>query len=171
MLIRAGYDIRFTTRQPTPMMALLGVHETRSQDLRIQPRLVSEPAIPMHDYVDGFGNTATRFVLPEGETLLSNDFVIEDSGEPDRISPDAIQHLVQDLPDDVLVYLLGSRYCETDRLSDTAWGLFAAVEPGWDRLQAILDFAHQQIEFGYRYARPTKTAWDAQQERKGVCRD
>ena len=109
MLIRAGYDIRFTTRQPTPMMALLGVHDSRHQDLRVQPRLVSVPAIPMHDYTDGFGNVATRFVLPEGETLLSNTFVIEDDGEPDPVSPGAIQHPVQDLPDDVLVYLLGSR--------------------------------------------------------------
>ena len=171
MLIRAGYDIRFTTRQPTPMMALLGVHETRHQDLRTTPKLVCDPSIPTHDYTDGFGNVATRFVLPEGETLLSNDFIIEDSGEPDRVSPDAIQHPVEDLPDDVLVFLLGSRYCETDRLSDTAWGLFGHVEPGWTRLQSILDFTHHQIEFGYQYARPTKTAWDAHQERRGVCRD
>ena len=102
MLIRAGYDIRFTTRQPTPMMALLGVHESRHQDLRTQPKLVSDPAIPTHDYTDGFGNVATRFVLPEGETILSNGFIIEDSGEPDRVSPGAIQHPVEQLPDDVL---------------------------------------------------------------------
>ncbi len=171
MLIRAGYDIRFTTRQPTPMMALLSVHETRLADLRTKPRLVSDPAIPMHDYVDGFGNFATRFVLPEGETLLSNDFVIEDSGQPDRLAPDAIQHAVEDLPDDVLVYLLGSRYCETDRLSDTAWSRFGHIAPGWGRVQAIVDFAHDHLEFGYHFARPTKTAWDAHQERQGVCRD
>jgi transglutaminase-like putative cysteine protease len=171
MLIRAGYDIRFTCRQPTPMMALLGVHPSRHQFLRTEPKLVSDPAIAMHDYTDGFGNVATRFVLPEGETLLSNTFVIEDSGEPDRVTPEAVQHPVQELPDDVLVYLLGSRYCETDRLSDTAWGLFGHVEPGWTRLQAILDFTHKQIEFGYQHARSTKTAWDAHQERKGVCRD
>ena len=97
MLIRAGYDIRFTCRQPTPMMALLGVHESRHQFLKTQPRLVSDPDIPMHDYKDGFGNVATRFVLPEGETLLSNNFVIEDSGEPDRVTPDAMQHPVQEL--------------------------------------------------------------------------
>ena len=153
------------------MMALLGVHPSRTGDLRSQPKLVSDPPFEIHDYTDTFGNIASRFVLPEGETILTNDFVIEDSGLPDRIVPGAAQHPVEELPDDVLVFLLGSRYCETDRLSDTAWGLFGHVEPGWTRLQAILDFAHKQIEFGYHYARPTKTAWDAYQERKGVCRD
>ena len=171
MLIKAGYEIRFTTRQPTPMMALLSIHPSREHDLRTRPQLASDPAFPMTEYRDGFGNVATRFVLPEGETILSNSFVIEDSGIEDRIVPDARQIPVEELPDDVLVYLLGSRYCETDRLSDTAWGLFGHVDPGWARLKAILDYAHQQIEFGYHYARSTKTAWEAHQERRGVCRD
>lgn len=171
MLIKAGYDIRFTTTQPTPMMALLSVHPSREADLRSEPKLTSNVGMAMHDYVDGFGNVATRFVLPEGETILTNSFVIEDSGEHDRMVPGAKQVPVEDLPDEVLVYLLGSRYCETDRLSDTAWGLFGHIAPGWDRVRAILDFTHNQIEFGYHHARPTKTAWDAHQERRGVCRD
>ena len=119
MLIRAGYDIRFTTKQPTPMMALLSVHPSREKDLKTKPHLATEPAIATHDYVDSFGNVATRFVLPEGETIITNDFVIEDSGIEDRIVPGARQLPVEELPDEVLVYLLGSRYCETDRLSDT----------------------------------------------------
>jgi transglutaminase-like putative cysteine protease len=171
MLIKAGYEIRFTTKQPTPMMALLSVHPSRQVDLRTTPRLTTDPEIETRDYLDGFGNLVTRFLLPEGETILSNDFVIEDSGLHDRTVPGAEQHPVEELPDDVLVYLLGSRYCETDRLSDTAWGLFGHVPPGWQRLQAILDFTHQHIEFGYHHARPTKTAWDAHQEGRGVCRD
>lgn len=171
MLIRAGYEIRFTTTKPTPMMALLSVHPSRSPDLRTEPRLRTDPGVPTHDFLDSFGNIATRFVLPEGETILSNDFVITDSGLPDRTVEDAEQHAVEDLPDEVMVYLLGSRYCETDRLSDTAWGLFGHVRPGWPRLKAILDFAHQQIEFGYHHARATRTAWEAHQEGRGVCRD
>ena len=171
MLIRAGYDIRFTTRQPTPMMALLSVHPSRHGDLKTQPRLTTSTGIETRDYVDGFGNVATRFLLPEGETVITNDFVIEDSGLEDRVVPGATQSPVDELPDDVLVYLLGSRYCETDRLSDTAWGLFGNIAPGWTRLKAIIDYAHQRIEFGYHHARSTKTAWDAHQEGKGVCRD
>ena len=171
MLIKAGYEIRFTTKQPTPMMALLSVHPSRTVDLKTKPHLATDPEIETRDYLDSFGNVVTRFVLPEGETVLSNDFVIEDDGQPDRMMPQAEQHRVEELPDDVLVYLLGSRYCETDRLSDTAWGLFGHVPPGWRRHQAILDFTHQHIEFGYQHARPTKTAWDAHQEGRGVCRD
>ncbi len=171
MLIKAGYEIRFTTKQPTPMMALLSVHPSRTIDLKTKPHLATDPEIETRDYLDSFGNVVTRFVLPEGETVLSNDFVIEDDGQPDRMMPQAEQHRVEELPDDVLVYLLGSRYCETDRLSDTAWGLFGHVPPGWRRHQAILDFTHQHIEFGYQHARPTKTAWDAHQEGRGVCRD
>jgi transglutaminase-like putative cysteine protease len=171
MLIKAGYDIRFTCRQPVPMIALLSVHPSREGDLRTKPHLATSPGIETHHYRDLFGNIVTRFVLPEGETILSDSFVIEDSGLYDRTAPGAEQHPVEDLPDDVLVYLLGSRYCETDRLSDTAWGLFGHVPPGWERLQAILDFTHNHIEFGYHHARPTKTAWDAHQEQRGVCRD
>ncbi|MEO5772962.1 MAG: transglutaminase family protein [Sphingomicrobium sp.] len=171
MLIKAGYEIRFTTKQPTPMIALLSVHPSRQGDLKTKPHLATDPSIETLDYRDGFGNVVTRFLLPEGETILSNDFVIEDSGAQDRIVPDAEQHPVEELPDEVLVYLLGSRYCETDRLSDTAWGLFGHIPPGWQRLQAILDFTHRHIEFGYQHARPTKTAWDAHQEQRGVCRD
>lgn len=171
MLIKAGFEIRFTTTKSTPMMALLNVHPSRVDDLRTQPQLAISPAIDIHNYLDSFGNIVSRFVLPEGETIISDSFVIEDSGLHDRVVPDAQQLPVEELPDEVLVYLLGSRYCETDRLSDTAWGLFGHVPPGWQRLQAILDFTHDHLEFGYHHARPTKTAWDAHQERRGVCRD
>ena len=171
MLIKAGYDIGFITRQPTPMMAMLSVHPSRSDDLRTDHVSRISPDIPSHDYLDGFGNICTRFTLPEGETRLSGDFIIEDDGVPDRASPEAGQHPVEDLPDDALVYLLGSRYCETDRLSDTAWGLFGHVPPGWGRVKEIVAFTHHHITFGYEHARPTKTAWDAHQEQRGVCRD
>ena len=171
MLIRAGYDISFTTRQPTPMVAMLTVHPSRARDLRTPHRSWTEPDLPTHDYLDGFGNVCTRLVLPAGKTTLSADFVIEDSGLEDRYVPDARQHPVEELPDEILVYLLGSRYCETDRLSDTAWSLFGQVEPGWARVQAIVDYAHERITFGYEHARPTKTALDAHEERQGVCRD
>jgi transglutaminase-like putative cysteine protease len=171
MLIRAGYDIGFITQQPTPMMAMLSVHPSRSDDLRSEHVSRITPEIPSHDYLDAFGNICTRFTLPEGESRLSADFIIEDDGLPDRASPDAEQHPVEDLPDEVLVYLLGSRYCETDRLSDTAWGLFGHVPPGWERVKEIVAFTHHHITFGYEHARSTKTAWDAHQEQRGVCRD
>ena len=171
MLIKAGYDIRFETDVPTAMMANLSVHPSRHQDLVTPHRITTDPEVPIYDYLDGFGNVCTRLTIPSGGLTISCDFMVEDSGLPDPITPDAIQHPVEDLPDDVLVYLLGSRYCETDRLQDTAWSLFGHIPAGWERAQAIVAFAHNHIEFGYHYARPTKTAWDAYQERQGVCRD
>lgn len=171
MLIRAGYDIRFETETPTPMMALLSIHPSRHHDLRTTHRIVATPDAPMFDYQDSFGNTVTRFTVPPGGISLSCDIVVQDTGLPDPVSADAIQHRVEDLPEDVLVFLLGSRYCETDRLLETAWSLFGQVEPGWKRVQAIVDYAHRRIEFGYHHARATKTAWEAHNERAGVCRD
>lgn len=171
MLIKAGFDISFTTRQPVPMLAMLTTHPSRDGDLRTEHRIGTNPNIETRNYLDGFGNVCTRFTLPEGETTISTRFVIEDSGLEEPYAPHARQVPVEDLPDDVLVYLLGSRYCETDRLSDTAWALFGNVEPGWARVQAIVDFAHQHISFGYEHARSTKGAWDAHQEGRGVCRD
>ncbi len=171
MLIRAGYDISFAAETPTPMLALLSLHPSRNRDLKTPHRLTATPDVPTYDYVDAFGNICTRLTVPAGGITLSCDFVVEDSGSPDAQAPGARQCAIEELPDDVLMYLLGSRYCETDRLTDTAWSLFGHVAPGWPRVQAIVDFTHRQIKFGYEHARSTKTAWDAYQEQLGVCRD
>ncbi|HEY0271324.1 MAG TPA: transglutaminase family protein [Sphingomonas sp.] len=171
MLIRTGYDICFEAETPVPMLALLSIHPSRHHDMRTPHRIVASPDVPMYDYTDVFGNICTRVTIPPGGLTLSCDFTIEDRGLPDAYAPDAGQLPVEDLPDDVLVYLLASRYCETDRLLDTAWGLFGGTLPGWWRVQAIVDFTHNHIQFGYHFARPTKTAWDAHQEQAGVCRD
>jgi len=171
MLIRTGYDIRFDTETPTPMLALLSVHPSRHHDLRTAHHIVATPDVPMYDYIDSFGNVCSRFTVPPGGLDLRCDFVVEDSGLPDPVSADAEQHAVDALPDEVVVYLLASRYCETDRLIETAWSLFGHTDPGWSRVQAIVDYVHDRIEFGYHHARSTKTAWDAHEERRGVCRD
>jgi transglutaminase-like putative cysteine protease len=171
MLIRTGYDIRFDAATPVPMLALLSIHPSRHHDLRTPHRIVADPDVPMFDYLDAFGNIVTRVTIPAGGLTLSCDFTAEDDGMPDLQAPEAEQVPVEELPEDVLVYLLASRYCETDRLLDTAWGQFGGIIPGWQRVQAIVDFTHRHIEFGYHHARPSKTAWDAHQEQAGVCRD
>ncbi len=171
MLIRAGYEIRYEAETATPILAMLSIHPSRHKDLVTPHRIVAAPDVPMYDYLDAFGNVCTRVTVPEGGLTLSCDFTVEDSGDPDPIAADATQLPVEELPDDVLIFLLGSRYCETDRLSDTAWSRFGHVAPGWERVQAIVDFTHDHVEFGYHFARPTKTAWDAHQEQQGVCRD
>jgi transglutaminase-like putative cysteine protease len=130
-----------------------------------------DPPAPTRDYLDDFGNLCTRLLAPPGRIRLSADFVVADSGELDPVFEGAAQHPVDELPDDVLIFLLGSRYCETDLLGDTAWALFGAVAPGWARVQAIVDYAHRRIAFGYPDARPTRTAYEAHSEQVGVCRD
>jgi transglutaminase-like putative cysteine protease len=171
MLIRTGYEITFAADQWVPMMAMLSLHPSRNHDLRTSHRIVTSPDVPMYDYRDAYGNVCSRLTIPPGGVTLSCDFTVEDTGEHDRQAPDAIQHPVEDLPEDVLVFLLGSRYCETDRLSNTAWAHFGHIPPGWARVEAIVAFVHDHIEFGYHFARPTKTAWDGYQEKQGVCRD
>jgi transglutaminase-like putative cysteine protease len=171
MLIRAGYEITYECTQPTPMLLVLSVHPSRTDQLRSPERMTFNPPIPAQDYVDGFGNVCTRVLAPVGRTTISNDFVIEDSGEPDPVALDAPQHAVQDLPTETLVYLLASRYCDTEHMTELAWKLFSGSAPGWPRVQAICDYVHERIEFGYAHACATRTAFQGHTDRKGVCRD
>ena len=113
----------------------------------------------------------SRIVAPAGQIRLTGHAIVNDSGNPDPIFRNALQQAVQELPEETLVFLLGSRYCETDHLSDIAWNLFGGSPVGWGRVQAICDFVHNHLQFGYEHARPTKTAWEAYHERTGVCRD
>ena len=142
MEIRAGYDITFQCFQDTPMVLMLSIDPIRKGDLLSEHRIQFSPNVPSRDYFDVFGNTCTRIVAPAGLIEMRNEFVIADSGLPDEVAPHARQLEVGELPDDVLVYLLGSRYCDTQKLSNLAWSLFGAVPPGWQRVQAICDAVH-----------------------------
>jgi transglutaminase-like putative cysteine protease len=171
MRIRIGYDVVFACPVETPMLLQLKVHTSRLGDLEHPDLITTEPGVPVSDYIDGFGNRVSRLVAPAGQLRITTDSVVRDSGLPDEYAPHAIQHPVQDLPEDTLVHLLGSRYCETDRLSGIAWSLFGNTPLGWARVQAICDFVHNQITFSYPNARNTRTAFEGYQERIGVCRD
>ncbi len=171
MQIRVGYELIYDCPQPTPMILTLNVHYTRASDLVLPDFMTTDPAVPLTGYRDGFGNWCTRLVAPTGRIKISSSALLRDSGKPDEAAPNAIQHLVQDLPEETLVFLLGSRYCETDLLSQIAWDLFGKTPLGWARVQAICDFVHDRIKFGYEHARPTQTAWGAYTEKLGVCRD
>jgi transglutaminase-like putative cysteine protease len=153
------------------MILNLHVHHSRASDLEYPDILHTEPGVPMSMYRDGFGNWCTRILAPPGRIRLTADTVIRDSGQPDPLVSHAAQHAVESLPEETLVFLLGSRYCDTDYLSDLAWRQFGHVAPGWSRVQAICDFVHDSLEFGYAYARPTKSASQALNEGNGVCRD
>jgi len=171
MMLRLGYDIRFEIPSPVAVVALLNVHPSRVADLRAPDELRVEPETHVDSFIDSFGNRCTRFVARQGALRLINSTMLEDPGFADRVSRDAREVPVQELPSDVLGYLLNSRYCEVDRFATIASELFGGVAPGWGRVQAICDWVHSKVNFGYQYARPTKTALDVFSERFGVCRD
>jgi transglutaminase-like putative cysteine protease len=171
MQIAVGYELTYDVPQPTPMLLTVTIHYSRASDLVAPDYLLAVPSVPVAGYRDSFGNWISRIVAPAGRIHLSGRAVVNDTGLPDPVCPDAIQHPVQDLPEETLLFLLGSRYCETDRLSEIAWSLFGTSPSGWGRVQAICDFVHSHLSFGYAHARPTKTAFEAYQEGTGVCRD
>lgn len=171
MRLRAGYELRYEFPQPTPIILTLNVHFTRVSDLETPDHIIVSPSVPISGYRDGFGNWCSRLVAPVGGMTITTDFVIKDSGLPDPQVSDAWQVLVEELPEETLVFLLASRFCDSDRLLDLAWTLFGKAVPGLGRVQAICDFVHQRIAFGYEHARPTRTASEAYQECHGVCRD
>ena len=171
MKIRLGYELIYQCPQPTPMILNLNIHYTRSADLVRADNMLTDPWVPLVLYRDGFGNWCTRLVAPPGRIRITADAVVNDRGLADPVVPEAQQHTVDSLPEETLVYLLASRYCDSENLAAIAWNLFGNTTAGWSRVQAICDFVHQHIAFGYQFARPTKTASEAFHERRGVCRD
>lgn len=171
MRIRVGYEFIYSLPQATPMILTVSIHYTRASDIVVPDHLTTDPPVPISAYRDGFGNWCSRIVASPGRFRIMGVGEVRDTGVADPAFPSALQHAVKDLPEEVLVFLLGSRYCETDLLSDVAWRLFGQSPRGWPLVQAICDYVHNRIAFDYQSARPTRTAWQAYKERSGVCRD
>jgi transglutaminase-like putative cysteine protease len=171
MRIRLGYDIGYRFDQATPMIVTLNAHYSRSSDLEQPDTMMTFPSVPYVSYRDGFGNWCNRVTAPAGDFTIRADTVIRDRGTRDAVPGQGAQVPVEALPQETLVYLLGSRYCETDRLSDFAWSTFAHTMQGWPLVQAISTFVHDHVIFDHAAARPTKTALEALEEGRGVCRD
>jgi transglutaminase-like putative cysteine protease len=171
MQIRVGFEMVYEFVARTPMVLMLNVHPSRATDMIEPDQLRITPMLSLTQYLDGFGNVCTRLVAPAGELTISTDALIADSGLPDPVEPATRQYEIAELPHDTLVFLLGSRYCETERLMEEAWSRFGKTLPGWPRVQAICDFVHSHVHFGYQHARATRTGADVMVERRGVCRD
>ncbi|HTW53946.1 MAG TPA: transglutaminase family protein [Stellaceae bacterium] len=171
MRIEIGYDIAFEAPAAVPMLLMLKVHPSREGDLEASDAAIFDPPIPSRSFIDRFGNRGTRLVAPAGRLRVSNRVAIRDAGQEDILVPAAAQILVDELPADTLEFLFGSRYCDTDHLSDIAWSTFAGVCPGWPRVQAICDYVHDRLTFSYSDACSTRTAREAHDGRRGVCRD
>jgi transglutaminase-like putative cysteine protease len=171
MKIHAGYEISYDCLQPTPMIITLSVHPSLRSNLLTSDQMLIHPHVPTTKYWDRYGNICHVIRAPAGRLTLSADFFIQDSGEKDEVAPEATQAPLETLPVDTLVYLLGSRYCETDRLSEIAWSTFGKIPQGWTLVQTIVDYVHNHVTFGYPHANATRTAFDTFTEGKGVCRD
>jgi transglutaminase-like putative cysteine protease len=171
MQIEYGYDITLAVSQPTTFQALTDVHPERQGDIIEEGAFRLTPAGAVFQTADAFGNRMRRFTLRPGEATLSQRGTIRDGGQPDRVAPQARAVDVALLPPESLQFLQGSRYCETDRLSNLAWKLFGGLTPGWMQAEAVCDFVHRRITFNYAHARATRTALEAYEERRGVCRD
>ncbi|MBN9467449.1 MAG: transglutaminase family protein [Bosea sp.] len=177
MQIRYGYRIEIVCDRPTTLVTMLDIHPSRRHDLlepdemRVTALLDTGASLPVERHFDSFGNICRRMVVPAGGVRLEASGLIYDCGRPDVTAPDARQLSPAEIPAELMGFLLGSRYCETDKLMDTAWSLFGHLQPGWGRVQAIVDFVHNHLTFGYAFARSTRTAAEAYEERIGVCRD
>jgi transglutaminase-like putative cysteine protease len=171
MELRIGYELIYSFPQPTPIILVVNVHHSRAADLVVPDCVTAEPALPVVGYRDAFGNLCHRLFAPAGRLRLTASGVVRDSGQRDEPVRAAGQDTVEDLPEDTLTFLLGSRYCETDLLSETAWQLFSGTAPGYERVQAICDYVHRHITFNYLHARASRSAAEAFREGAGVCRD
>jgi transglutaminase-like putative cysteine protease len=171
MLIRVGYEFGFDAPLPVVMLLKLYLHPSILNQVRQSENLQVEPATKIEEFLDSFGNRTSRLILPDGHIRIHNEAVIENEWKPDIVNWNAQEIPLAELPTQVFPYLMSSRYCEVDLLSEIAWELFGQTPPGWARVQAVCDWVHSHISFGYEYARVTKTAYDVYRERTGVCRD
>jgi transglutaminase-like putative cysteine protease len=171
MRIRYGFAIEIDVPQDITILTALDVEPDRRKDIVHERPFTANGATAVESFIDGFGNLCRRIACPPGTVALSLEGVIEDNGVPDPVAADAVQSPIGELPVETLPFLLASRYCETEFLTDIAWGQFGAIAGGWARVQAICDFVHDHLTFGYPYARATRTALEAYNERVGVCRD
>jgi len=169
--IKVGYELIYDCPQPTPMLLMLNIHYSHAYEIVRPDHLVTSPAVMMSSYRDMFGNWCSRMEAPAGRTIITTSAVVRSNGVPDPVVTTAKQHSITELPAESLIFLLASRYCETDLLTEIAWKEFGNTPPGWARVQAICDFVHNHIQFDYMQARATRTAMEVYNERVGVCRD
>jgi transglutaminase-like putative cysteine protease len=171
MRIRYGFNIKIDVSQPMTLLTAMDVEPARRGDIVDERPLMTGSVSQVEQFTDSFGNLCRRIQALPGTVSLSLEGIIQDSGKHDPVVLHAEQSDVSQLPVETLPFLLASRYCETEFLNQTAWAQFGHIQGGWARVQAICDFVHEHLTFGYPNARPTRTAFEAFNERVGVCRD
>jgi transglutaminase-like putative cysteine protease len=170
LTIHVGCQFEYATQHEVPAICI--VRPSGFDGVRLLSETwMSTPPVPYHDYVDIFGNVCRRLTLPAGLATIYYDARVEAPSDAEATNPNAVQTPVEDLPDDVLLYTLPSRFCLSDELYDRAWAQFGGTLPGWNRVQAIVQFVHDHVKFGYQYTTPTTTSSDVLANATGVCRD
>jgi transglutaminase-like putative cysteine protease len=169
--IRFGFELAYSCETPIPMVLALTTAPGKSQHLLKRDVIRTQPEIRLIKYRDDYGNVCTRFELPAGITRIRADGLLKDSGRPEAAIWHARETPIKELPPEALMYMLPSRYVESDSLAPEAQRLFGGSRGGWTRVQAICDFVNHHVTFGYEHARSTKTALETYHEKKGVCRD
>jgi transglutaminase-like putative cysteine protease len=170
MHVRVGFELVVESSAPTATATIARPRGTPSNRLLTERRSL-EPEVPIHVYKDDFGNEVWRWTAPAGILRVRYDAILDVSPAPDPVLPDLPAALVETLPDDMLLFTLPSRYCPSDLVLEEAWRLFGATTPGWPRVQAICDWIHENITYGYEQSVSTTSGYDAYQNREGVCRD
>ena len=172
MLIRLGYELVFQVPARTPMVLMLYTHPSRAA---VAPPAAtgstSSPTPPCGSSPTPSATAAAGSSPRPASCGCGTRPSSRIAASPTRSAACAPQQPVEELPPEVLPFLLGSRYCEVDRLTDVAWSLFGQTPLGWPRVQAVCDWVHTNVQFGYQFANPSKSAWDVYHERTGVCRD
>ncbi len=170
MHIRVGCEFRYEATWPTPTVMQVQSHPDGAHQV-LHEEWQTTPDLPMNVYRDIYGNLCQRLMLVPGENVLRYDATVAVTDGYDEINTDAVQMPVEELPGEVLLYTLPSRFCLSDLLSDAAWQLFGQTKPGWERVQTISDWVHNNIRFQYGTSTQITTALDVYEQRVGVCRD
>jgi transglutaminase-like putative cysteine protease len=170
LTIKVGCQFEYSANEDVP--AIFIVRPSGLDGVRlIGESWISTPPVSYHDYVDIYDNVCRRVTLPAGLATIYYDATVEAPVAPEAVDPSVPQTPVEDLPDSVLVYTLPSRFCLSDAVIDRAWGMFGTTVPGWQRVQAIVQFVHDHVTFGYQFTTPTTTSSDVLENAQGVCRD
>jgi transglutaminase-like putative cysteine protease len=165
-----GCEFRFDAAVAVPAVVL--VRAARDGGVTVDRETWDvQPNSSFSDLVDVYGNRARRVVIGAGKASLRYDAEVTAPGALDEVGAEAVQHQVEDLPGELLIYTLASRYCLSDMLSDAAVNLFGMTPLGWGRVQAVCDWVNDNVRFDYAATRPDTTAVDVFEGRVGVCRD
>lgn len=168
--VRVGCEFRYTAAVDTPAVFQVAPYDAGPAVVRTAT-WSGEPEVLRHGYLDLYGNPCQRLTLPAGSSTLRYDALVSVPDATEEVNPAARESPVTELPDDVLLYTLPSRFVLSDELGDEAWDTFGSMTPGYSRVQAVVEHVNAALAFRYGASTATTTAADVWRAKEGVCRD